>query len=98
MIAFCMPDQVTTPAGKEKCRSMVDLVFSKLNQLWINVRIECGQWPYYGKEGYGANSETCNTAISELRKRATYIAFDGNSVAISQAFTESMKEGLWRRI
>jgi hypothetical protein len=92
-----MPDQVTTTAGKEQCRSMVDQVFSKMNSLWINVRRECGQWPYNGYKGSGANSEKCNAAISELRVHASYIAFDGSSVAISQAFTKSISEGInWR--
>ena len=96
MTAFCMPAQVTTTAGKNQCRSVVDQVFSKLNQLWINVRKECGQWPYYGYIG-SADSEKCTTAISYLRAGAYYKAFDGSQVLISQAFTESMMEGLWRR-
>jgi len=97
MTAFCMPDQVTTTAGKDKCRSMVDQTFSKMNSLWIDVRKECGQWPYYGYRGSGANSEKCNQTISNLRLGASYVAFDGSQVPISQAFTESMREGLWKR-
>ena len=97
MTAFCMPAQVTTTAEKIQCRSVVDQVFSGLNLLWKNVRRECGQWPYDGYKGSGANSETCNKTISDLRAGAYYIAFDGSQVPISQAFTESMREGLWRR-
>lgn len=95
MAAFCNPLYIGIDATRiARCKDIVNVMTSGMNQYWQNVRTHCGQWSWNNLAVGLVGSPNCIAANAELQRNAFYTTPSG-IYQVSPALTNSVNAILW---